>query len=183
MGRFLFRTIEKSTKNSKNNRERSEAVEILADFYLEWREKVDDYKQLTRFEETDESLFNDQSQSTIVLDLLTDSIVKYERNDGTGLISDIRDLVAELRNSDVPGYEDIYLPIIATLRSHMKSFIDSYDRLGLSQIEHPVSTVEARHLLEEEIGLSGLEYEDYEECKTLEGAESAEDFAEFGVFA
>lgn len=177
MGRFLFRTIEKSTKNSKNNRERSEAVEILADFYLEWREKLDDYKKLTRFQESDESLFNDESQSTIILDLLTDSIVKYERNDGAGLISDIRGIVMELKNSDVPGYEDIYLSIIATLRSHMKSFIDSYDRLGITQISNPVSAVEARHLLEEEIGLSGLEYEEYEE------REEVEDFAEFGAIA
>ena len=179
MGRFLFRTITTDNPHSLD-RTRREAIEILADFYLEWREKVDDFKKLTRFIETDESLYNDQAQMTVILDLLAESIVRYEENDGAGLISVIQGMVRELKTSDIPGYDDIYLSIIATFRSHMKSFIDSYDRLGLSQIDNPVSSAEARHLLEESIGLSGLDYEDYE---TAEEPDMADDFAEFGVYA
>ena len=174
MGRFLFRTIIEDNSHSLD-RTRREAIEILADFYLEWREKVDDFKKLTRFIETDESLYNDQAQMTVILDLLAESIVRYEENDGTGLISIIQEMVRELKTSDIPGYEDIYLSVIACLKSHMKSFIGAYDRCGVALSEHPISYDEARHLLEAEIGLDGLEYEDF--------AEMDENFAEFGVFA
>lgn len=176
MGRFLFRSFRNNNILSNKRDSRNEALFTLADFYLEWQEILNDYKLLTRTPESEESVYFESVQREEMLGLLADAFYCFQKNDGEMLTEDIRKMVAELKRSNLPDYTEMLLPkIIECFKRHMRDFVGYYGRIEKMDTEQIITRDEAKKLLEDEIGIDRIDYEEVE----MKDA----DFAEFNAFA
>lgn len=176
MSRFLFRNFEKNSNSSNKRDSRNEALLVLSDFYLEWQEILNDYKILTRTPDTEENIYFETMQKEEMTNLLADAFYCFQKNDGEMLTEDIRKMVRELKQSNLPNYIEMLLPkIVVSFKRHMKEFVEYYGQIENVDFDKIITPDEARKMLENEIGVDRM---DYEEISMKDG-----DFAEFNAFA
>ena len=134
---------------------------MLSDFYLEWQEILNDYKILTRTADTEENIYFETIQKDEMISLLADTFYCFQKNDGEMLTEDIRKMVKELKQSNLPNYTEMLLPkIVVTFKRHMKEFVEYYGQIENMNFDKIITSDEARKMLEDEIGVDRMDYEE-----------------------
>lgn len=173
------KTAEEMILNDKNRdiNDRRAGAEILADFYLEWQEKLDDYRKLSRMPETEENNYYFVEQREEMMKLLAQALVDFDFDDGEGYKGTVRKLAFEMKMPEYSGSDEFFSVACGVLMTHLIE-LRELKETGMGIFPGGLSIEMAERMIREKAGLDYVEYLEEEETELI----AEDEIYEEGIF-